>query len=228
MVMSLSIGIKLSRWCPGVFTITWCWTPKRLWRWWRISEATPLYTPAPQSHQVPPASMALRLVKFLCTTISRDLKWYQNMVSIARINQQRMLFLRHLNKFATLLQIGPVMRTQEAGLGHLKRGSSFSLTFHSRFFPLFSDFILCRFIPHSHTHTRLCAAQLSVAFYPFHHSLRHRILINKTLHRCRYTSLTFPGSGGTDEPILHSNHWVYPHFIYNHLVWILHFTRASH
>ncbi|KAI4898632.1 hypothetical protein NFI96_025990, partial [Prochilodus magdalenae] len=45
---------------------------------------------------------AVSTVKFLGTTISKDLKWERNMVSIAKKAQQRMFFLRQLKKFNLL------------------------------------------------------------------------------------------------------------------------------
>ena len=43
--------------------------------------------------------------KFLCTTISRDLKWEVHISSALKKARQRMFFLRQLNKFRVGQQI---------------------------------------------------------------------------------------------------------------------------
>lgn len=94
--MSLPTETKLNSWRPGAVTTIWCWTHKRLW-WWSTLNTTPPSLP-PLNNSGSMVS-TVESLKFLGTTLSRNLKWERNTVSITERAEQRMFFLQQLKKF---------------------------------------------------------------------------------------------------------------------------------
>lgn len=96
MLLSLLTGKKTSSWCPCAVTTTKYWTPKRLWRWWWMSEPTPPLPSTSVSLWIPLWSHSSCLAPLLYIQWP---KMGRSRFSIPKGAQQRMFFLRQMDKF---------------------------------------------------------------------------------------------------------------------------------